>query len=319
MMASAPSGRGSTFTRRGRWQFELKWDGVRALVAVDADGVRLTSRRRLDMTATYPELVPALAPLGGRRVVLDTEVVALDEQGRTSFGLLQQRINLSRPADVRRVARSVPVQLICFDLLVLDGEPVLAHPYEERRRLLEELVTGAELDPRVQVPPDLGDDFEAALEVSRTMGSEGLVAKRCGSRYHPGARSEDWLKIKNVRTQDVVVVGWKAGQGGRADTLGSLVMAVPDDDGWRYVGRVGSGFTHRGLVEAEQLLADLTVDRAVVGDVPRADSAGVTWVRPELVGEVEYMDWTSTGRLRHPTWRGWRPDRAPEDVVAEDD
>lgn len=318
MLASSPGGRRDDFTSRGDWEFEMKWDGVRTVVHADAAGVRLTSRRGLPVTATYPEVAQALEPLRARRVVLDGEVVAIDELGRPSFGLLQQRMNLARAADVARVARTVPVQLVCFDLLALDGEPCLSLPYTERRERLEQLVAETSLDPRIQVPPTLGPDFAQAMEVSRAMGMEGLVAKQRGSRYFPGARSEQWLKIKNVRTQEVVVVGWKSGQGNRRGSLGSLVMAVPGPDGLRYAGRVGTGFSQAALAEATRLLEPLAVAECPLDDVPRADAAGVHWVRPELVGEVEYMDWTGPGRIRHPSWRGWRPDKAPEDVTVDE-
>ncbi|RCK68633.1 ATP-dependent DNA ligase [Desertihabitans brevis] len=318
MMASSPRGRTAAFTETGDWVFEMKWDGVRALVAVDADGAQLTSRRGLAMSATYPELARDLAALAGRRVVLDGEVVALDEQGRPSFERLQHRINLTRPSDISRAMTSTPVQLLLFDLLVLDGEPVVDRPLEERRTALEELVQGtAGLGPRVQVPPVLGQDFETAMEVSRGLGGEGLVAKRCGSRYTPGLRSEQWMKVKNIRTQDVVVVGWTEGRNGRTGEIGALVLAVQGEDGLHYVGKVGSGFSQRSLREAAGLLEPLARAEAPVGDVPRADAAGVHWVDPLLVGEVHYMDWTDVRRLRHPTWRGWRPDVLPEDVRAE--
>ncbi len=319
MLASSPGGRVDTFTSTGSWLFEMKWDGVRAVVHADADGVRITSRRGLAATTTYPEVAAALEPLRARRVVLDGEVVAMDELGRPSFARLQQRMNLTRPGDVARVAAGVPVQLVCFDLLALDGEPLLDLPYEERRARLEELLAGTpDLDARVQAPPDLGSDFTEAMEVSRAMGMEGLVAKRLGSRYHPGARSEQWLKIKNVRAQEVVVVGWKAGQGNRQRTVGSLVMAVPGRQGLVYAGRVGTGFSAAALDEVTRLLAPLARDGCPLDDVPRADAAGVHWVEPELVGEVEYTDWTATGRIRHPSWRGWRPDKVPADVVVDE-
>lgn len=319
MLASSPVGRRDTFTDADGWVFEMKWDGVRAVVHADEQGVQLVSRRGLAMAATYPELTAALEPLRVRRAVLDAEVVALDAAGRPSFARLQQRINLARAADVARVARGVPVQLICFDLLQLDGERLVDRPYEERRELLETLVDEAGLDARVQVPPSLGQDFAAAMEVSRAMGMEGLVAKRLGSRYHPGARSEQWVKIKVVKAQEVVVIGWKAGQGSRDGALGSLVMAVPRDGGLHYAGRVGTGFSQAALAEAARLLEPLRRRDCPVPDVPRPDTVGVTWVEPELVGEVEYMDWTPTGRIRHPSWRGWRPDRTPADVVVDED
>lgn len=156
------------------------------------------------------------------------------------------------------------------------------------------------------------------LAAAREQRLEGVVAKQLESTYQPGARSRSWLKIKNLRTQEVVVVGWRPGEGRRADTIGSLLLAIPDADGLRYAGKVGTGFTAAMLQDLHRRLEPLATDSSPLGgDVPRADARGARWVRPELVGEVRFTEWTRDGRLRHPAWRGLRPDKAPGQVVRE--
>jgi bifunctional non-homologous end joining protein LigD len=156
------------------------------------------------------------------------------------------------------------------------------------------------------------------LAAAREQRLEGVVAKQVESAYQPGARSRSWLKIKNLRTQEVVVAGWRPGQGRRADTIGALLLAIPDADGLRYAGKVGTGFTAAGLADLQRRLDPLASDQSPLGDdVPRADARGAHWVRPELVGEVRFTEWTRDGRLRHPAWRGLRPDKSAHDVVRE--
>jgi bifunctional non-homologous end joining protein LigD len=147
---------------------------------------------------------------------------------------------------------------------------------------------------------------------------EGVVAKRLESAYQPGARSRSWLKIKNLRTQEVLIVGWRPGQGRRADGIGSLLLAIPSTDGLHYAGKVGTGFTTATLQDLQRRLEPLAASLSPLGDdVPRADARDARWVRPELVGEVRFTEWTRDGRLRHPAWRGLRPDKKADQVVRE--
>jgi bifunctional non-homologous end joining protein LigD len=297
------------------WQFEMKWDGIRVLVHI-ADGVvRLVGRRGRDETARYPDLVPDLAALACRDAVLDGEVVVTDTGGAPRFELLQARINLTRPGEIAQAALAAPAQLMLFDLLSLDGTLLLDQPYLARRAALEELVghgTG-----RLHVPAAFEGDLDAALSASLAFGLEGVVAKRPDSRYHPGRRSADWLKVKHRRTQAVVVVGWRHGQGELRGRLGSLLVAVPGPAGLVYAGRVGSGLTDAGIATAEAALADLACLEPPLTGVPAADSKDAHWVEPLLVAEVGYGERTSTDRLRHPVWLGWRPDLEVADVVWE--
>jgi bifunctional non-homologous end joining protein LigD len=297
------------------WAYEMKWDGVRAVAYVDGD-VRLMSRNDLDVSRSYPEVAGLADQLGSRQVVLDGELVAFDAGGAPDFGRLQQRMHVADAAVARRLSRSVPVVYLVFDVLHLDGRSAIERPYDERRTLLDAMaLTG----PSWQTPPAFDGPGGDVLAASLENRLEGVVAKRRSAPYLPGARSPSWRKVKHVRMQEVVVAGWRPGQGRRADTIGSLVMAVHDDDGvLRHAGGVGTGFTHRALDDLLAMLRPLERSTPPVQhNLPAAETRDVHWVRPELVGEVAFTEWTGDGRLRHPTWRGLRPDKRPEDVVRE--
>ena len=293
------------------WRFEMKWDGFRAVARVSGDEVTLTSRNGLDLTPTFPELAVIADAVRGD-AVLDGEIVALDEDGVPRFSRIQQRAGLTNPRDVERARRAVGVQFFAFDLIEEGGRSFTSLPYVERRARLRELVRDSAL---VRVPPDAGDDLATALATSRELGLEGVMAKREDSPYREGRRSRDWLKFRHTHAQEVVVVGWRPGNGARADTIGSLLVGVPDDDGvLRYAGRVGTGFSDRDLAAARKRLDALARTTPAVEDVPAADARDARWVRAELVGEVEFSEATGDGRLRHPVWRGWRHDKPPAEV-----
>lgn len=295
------------------WALEMKWDGVRAIV--DArDELRLISRRGLDTTGTYPELA-SLAELGP--AILDGEIVAMDSRGRPSFSRLQQRMGLTDPTDVAAARGKYPVQIVLFDLLEFEGRDLTSLPFRERREALEVVGEGG-LPENVRLSPIFEGAIDSVLEASAEHGLEGVVAKRLSSRYEAGKRSGAWLKIKHERTQEVVVGGWRSGKGSRENTVGSLLLGIPDDDGGlRYAGRVGTGFSERDLAEIAKKLHRLERKTTPFGDIPRQDTVDAHWVQPKLVGEVRYGEWTDAGRLRHPVWRGWRPDKEPQEVRVE--
>ncbi|MCV7315243.1 ATP-dependent DNA ligase [Mycolicibacillus parakoreensis] len=288
-----------------RWAFDGKWDGYRMLVYADADTLRLRSRSGRDVTAEYPGLHGLADELDGHRVILDGEVVAPDRHGVPSFAGLQNR------------AAGRDVAFWAFDLLHLDGRSLLRVRYRDRRRLLETLAAGTGLT----VPALLPGDGAEALAAARERGWEGVVAKRWSGAYHPGRRSRSWIKDKLWRTQEIVIGGWRRGE--RPEGIGSLLMGVPEDGGVGagglvFVGKVGTGFTERALEQLAQALAPLRTDRSPFTERLRArDRRGVTFVRPELVGEVRFGERTADGRLRHPSWRGLRPDKSPDQVVTE--
>jgi bifunctional non-homologous end joining protein LigD len=285
-----------------QWAFEGKWDGYRLLVDADHGKMSLRSRSGRDVTSEYPQLEAVVAELADHHVLLDGEVVALDESGVPSFGEMQNRVRATR------------IEFWAFDLLSIDGRSLLKAKYRDRRRLLETLSEGTELI----VPPQLAGDGAEALEHSRAQRWEGVIAKKWDSTYQPGRRSASWIKDKHWNTQEIVIGGWRQGEGGRSSGIGALLMGIPAEGGLDFVGRVGTGFSEKELAKLKKLLAPLHTDESPFNArLSALDARGVTYVRPELVGEARFSEWTSDGRLRQPSWRGLRPDKAPSDVVRE--
>ena len=285
-----------------QWAFEGKFDGYRMLVEVDHGRLRLTSRNGRDVTKEYPQLQPLAVALADHHVILDGEVVALDEHGVPKFEEMQNR------------ARATRIQFWAFDILHLDGHSLLNVKYRDRRKVLETFAGGTSLI----VPGLLEGDGPAVLVCSRTRKWEGVVAKKWDSTYQPGRRSAAWVKDKNWNTQEVVIGGWRKGEGGRSSGIGALLCGIPAEGGLTFIGRVGTGFTEKELARLKAILAPLHTDESPFHPaLPRLEARDVTYVRPELVGEVRYGEMTSEGRLRHPSWRGLRPDKEPGEVTWE--
>lgn len=288
--------------KESQWAFEGKWDGYRLLVDADHGKLQLRSRSGRDVTGEYPQLQALAADLADHHVILDGEVVALDEAGVPSFGEMQNR------------AKSTRVEFWAFDILLLDGRSLLRVKYADRRRLLEALAAGGGLI----VPPLLPGDGPEAMNHAREQRFEGVVAKKRDATYQPGRRSASWIKDKFWNTQEVVIGGWRQGEGGRSSGIGALMLGIPAEGGLHFAGRVGTGFTEKELDKLKKLLAPLHTDESPFNaPLPTLDARGVTFVRPELVGEVRYSERTSDNRLRQPSWRGLRPDKTPDDVVWE--
>ncbi|MCC3328349.1 non-homologous end-joining DNA ligase [Nocardia abscessus] len=298
----------------GRWAIEMKWDGMRAICRLAGERVELFSRNRNNITVCYPELTAGLAQRPpGTDMILDGEIVALDPAtGAPSFARLQQRMHLTRPA--RELVRAVPVQLFVFDLLELDGASSMALSYVERRARLAELdLTGA----GVRVPPYWTDiPVDTMLDTAASHRLEGVVSKRVDSVYRPGTRSRLWLKTAIRQTTEVVIAGWvpSSSGGGERGALGSLILGAYDEsDRLVYVGHVGTGFTvaaRRALLE--RLKALTTTDSPFDRSAPSWRMTAARWVRPQLVGTVEYREYV--GALRHPSWRGLRAEIDPAEV-----
>jgi len=288
--------------KSGPWAFEGKWDGYRLLVDADHGNVRLRSRSGRDVTKEYPQLASLAADLADHHVVLDGEAVVLNASGAPGFNEMQNR------------GRGSKVEFWAFDLLYLDGRSLLRAKYTDRRKLLETLSGAANLI----VPDLLPGDGAQALEHSGEHGWEGVVAKRRDSSYQPGRRSASWIKDKHWNTQEVVIGGWRAGEGGRTSGIGALLMGIPGPDGLHFAGRVGTGFTERELANLKKTLAPLHTDESPFdASLPARDAKGVTFVKPTLVGEVRYSVWTPDNRLRQSSWRGLRADKKPSEVVRE--
>jgi bifunctional non-homologous end joining protein LigD len=285
------------------WQFEPKWDGYRALGYVRGGEAKLVSRRGNDLTQRFEpvarELVQALRTPDA---VVDGEVVALDASGKASFSAMQQG--------------STQLAYEVFDLLEIDGEPVVDLPLTERRARLEKLLGR---NPVVQLSGSF-DDGEALLEAATEQGLEGVMAKRRASRYSEGGRGRDWLKIKTHGRQEFVICGYTKGQGRRSRSFGALVLGVRRGRAWEWVGNVGTGF---GESEIADLLARLEPLRreeppfAVVPKMPKVKKGDVVWVEPSLVAEVEFAEWTHDGHLRAPSFQGLRDDKPALDVRRE--
>jgi bifunctional non-homologous end joining protein LigD len=299
------------------WAYEVKWDGVRAIAFLSESGAaRLQSRTLLDLTAQFPDLVAPVREHRGDGAVLDGEVVAFDLGGHPSFERLQQRINVSTPSQL--LVDRIPVAYIAFDVLRRAGQDLTPLAYLERRRILAELTLPG---PGWQAPGHHLGDGAAFFEATRAQGLEGVVAKRRLSVYEAGKRSHHWVKVKNIKRQELVVGGWLPGEGSRRGSLGALLVGYHDEAGsLRYAGRVGSGFSDAELARLNALLSD----RAAAGcpfdlesQVPSAVRRSAHWVAPTLVVEVAFTGWTAAGVLRQPSYKGLRPDRPAQDVRRE--
>ena len=296
-----------------QWAYEIKWDGVRALVYSEPGRIRFESRNGNDITGGYPELRALNRALSSHGAILDGEIVAFDEHGRPSFGRLQQRMHVRGESAVRRLAKEVPAAYIVFDLLWLDGHALFDLTYAERRELLKDLgLEGAAW----RTPDHVVGDGAAVLAASLEAGLEGVVAKKLDSRYEPGRRSECWLKVKNVRREDVVVGGWVPGTGKREDRIGALLVGVIQEGKLRFAGRVGTGFTEFELDRLAKLLERRE-------DSPFSDDDGrpkppreSVFVEPTRVAEVEFTEWTSDGVMRHPSYKGLR-EEAPQSAFLD--
>jgi bifunctional non-homologous end joining protein LigD len=298
------------------WAYEMKWDGLRALAFMSRGAVRLVSRTGRDITHAYPELAAAPDAVAARELVLDGEIVALSGGSRPDFEALQQRMNIGSAAQAKVLSAQIPVSYLAFDLLWLDGRSLLQQRYALRRELLEALALQGGW---WQVPPSFVGEAAADIQaVSVQQNLEGIVAKRLGSRYEPGRRSPAWRKIKNFSRQEFVVGGWKPGEGGRAGWIGSLLVGVYEAGSLIYCGHVGTGFTQQTLRMLAGKLTPLRRDTSPFGEpVPAEDARYARWVEPELVAEVAFAGWTRSGRLRGPSYKGLRTDKAAADVVRE--
>jgi bifunctional non-homologous end joining protein LigD len=295
-----------------QWAFEIKWDGVRAIGYSEPGRLRFESRNLNDISAQYPELRPLNRALSSHSAVLDGEIVAFDDEGRPSFERLQQRMHLTREADIKRRAAQFPVVYVIFDLLYLDGHSLMELPYEERRERLAEL----DLNGDHWRTPSYFDDGEALLAASREQSLEGVVAKRRDCPYRPGSRSGGWLKIKHTTTEELVIGGWLSGEGRRRNRIGALLMGYWADGGFRYAGKVGTGFTEKELDRLAKALAPHRRDSSPF-DGAHPIPKGAQFVEPCLVAEIELRDWTSAGMVRAGSYKGLRADKDPAEVVVE--
>ena len=295
------------------WLFEVKWDGYRVEAVVRDGHARLWTRNRQDAARYFPDLAGPAPWIDAREAIVDGEVVALDEEGRPRFSLLQDRtgIRTGRAAGTKRPGRPAPIVFQAFDLLHLDGRSLLDVPLEERKRLLRSRLRE---HPLVRYAGHVEADGDAFFAAAGAQDLEGIVAKQRRSHYEPGRRSRAWLKLKIRQEQEVVVVGWLPGQGSHAD-LGSLILAVRSGDRWVHAGQVGSGLDARTRRELRAALDELARAASPLDPAPRLK--GARWVEPRLVIRVEFAEWTADGLLRQAAFKGLEPGRDPREVRRE--
>jgi bifunctional non-homologous end joining protein LigD len=298
-------------TEQRAWSYEIKWDGMRVVTCTDGTRAQLWSSNRIDVTRRFPELALVAGAMSGRPAVLDGEVVAFDAAQLPSFQVLQTRMHVDDAHEARRRAANVPVLYVVFDVMHFDGHDLVGLPFEPRVGLLDELFEDGDAWQRVQ----RHDDGPALLAAVEAKGLEGVMAKRRDSTYTPGRRSSAWRKVKVRRHAELVVGGWLPGAGARAGRLGALLVGFHEGGELRFAGRVGSGLTDAEIDALGELLAPLARrDDPFTPPVKRADAPGAHFVEPRLVVEVAYGEWTSDGRLRHPSYLGRRFDKDPRDV-----
>jgi bifunctional non-homologous end joining protein LigD len=292
------------------WIYEVKWDGVRALCFIEENELRIFSRSGKRCDQQYPELSVLPRQVKASQAILDGEIAVLDDKGRSSFSLIQPRISVTDANAVAHLARSAPVNLFLFDLLYLDGHDLRGLPLEERKRLLAEVVAPSD---RIQVSDFFTVDGAAMLEAARANGLEGIVAKARGSKYE-GRRSRAWVKVKVVSTGDFVIGGFTHGE---RDYFSSLVLGLYDGEKLTHAGQVGTGFNEKSLKEIYGKIEPLITKKSPFSGTVKA-LRDVTWIKPELVAEIKYLEFTPDGLLRAPVFVALRSDKDPKECVRGD-
>jgi bifunctional non-homologous end joining protein LigD len=299
-----------TLPSEGKWLYEPKLDGVRALIYVTGGVVRMYSRNRKPLNDAYPELVEALEPAVRGDAVLDGEIVAFDaERGVTSFARLQQRMQLRDPVRARR--SRVPIHLYLFDCLFYEGVDLTGLPLVDRKAVLRDVVW---YDDPIHFTPHRTTGSAEMLRDACAQGAEGILAKRADSRY-VSARSTEWLKLKCTKQQEFVIGGFTAPQGTR-EHLGALLVGYYDGESLKYAGKVGTGYDRRTLEHLYQRLLPLRRSASPFSEGP-APAGEVQWVTPKLVAQIGFSEWTSAGLLRHPRFLGLRDDKSAREVHRE--
>jgi DNA ligase D len=304
------------------WYFEPKLDGVRAIVFINGDSVRMSSRSGLDATRQFPTIVAEMAEQTERRLILDGEIVALNEKGVPSFQTIQQRLNLQRDADIRKMDKQIPVYFYAFDILYAGGYDLRGASLSDRKALLKQLLVPTD---HIHLIEHFEEDGVAAYDGAIAAGLEGVMAKKRDSTYESGRRSRAWLKVKGTQEDEFVVGGYTGGAGGRVKTFGSLLVGQYDDEGRLvYAVNVGTGFDEKTLASLLKRLESLKTDKSPfdvmmpgTSRFGRPKDVPITWVKPELVARVKFAEWTNDGHLRAPSFLGVRDDKPPREVHRE--
>jgi len=293
------------------YYFEPKWDGMRCITYIQTGKLELQNRNLKSVTKSYPELKPITDHVNSRSSILDGEIVVL-EKGLPSFDLLQNRFGVDNPIQVRTLARTIPTTYIAFDLLHLNGKDLVDLPLSDRRKQLAEIISDS---PHLLLSQYILGKGESYFRNALKLGFEGVMAKRSESPYQIGTRSEDWLKLKQIKTMDCIIAGYTIGTGARSSSFGGLVLAAYGKEGeLKHLGNVGTGFSDAMIRRIMKLLKTLRVKAKTVRGEVKAP-APILWVKPELVAEVGYMQMTRDGKLRLPRFERLRFDKLASDCV----
>jgi bifunctional non-homologous end joining protein LigD len=290
-----------------QWLYEIKWDGIRALCKIHSGKLEIFSRRGLRSEQQYPELADLPSQLNARDAWIDGEICVLDEKGRARFALIQPRISANK-SSLKQLQAANPATLFLFDILYADGYDLRSVPLEERKRLLAALLTPTD---HIRLSEAFDTDGDQMFEAARTMGLEGLVAKDRRSLYS-GTRGRSWQKMKVNNEQEFVIAGFTAGE---REFFGALVLGVNEDGKLRHAGQVGTGFDQKLMKAIYERLEPLVTKTCPL--TPKPKIKGVTWVRPEVICQIRYLEWTNDGQLRAPVFIGFREDKLPAEVVQE--
>lgn len=298
--------------------FEIKWDGLRAVLYIENNQLSVISRNLRNITNQYPELQQMLNHQNSQQLIVDGEIVALTSDGFPSFSLLQHRMNVSSTRSIQKLSQTIPVTYIIFDILQINNTILLSYPYKERRRNLQSLQLSGSY---WQTPDYKTGDGHAILQATRSLGLEGIIAKQIHSVYIPGTRSKDWLKIKFQKRQEFVIGGWVPGKGKRSGQIGALLVGYyqnrsqppPLQQQLIFAGKVGTGFSQDTLNTLKKLMLPITTSSSPFTTNP----GNAIFVEPKLIGEVEFTEWTDNQTLRHPSFKGLRFDKDPRYVIRE--
>src|SRR5205823_4719297 len=292
-----------------QWIFETKWDGFRSICFISAGKARFVSRNQIEMTPQYPELHDVARQIAAKQAILDGEIVALDEQVMPRFQLLQPRVG--RKSGVEALRGKGQIVYFVFDLLYADGYDLRNCTVVERKTKLTEILRPSNF---IKLSEHVEGDGEAFFREIEKFHLEGMIAKRASSKYVP-KRSTDWLKVKTIVRSEVVVGGYTQPRGTRS-YFGALVCGLYRDDKLHYVAHVGGGFNERKLASIYKLMQPLKTDKSPFVDAPKTNEP-VQWIKPRLVAEVKFSEWTTDHRLRHPVFVGLRDDKDPRDCRFE--
>jgi bifunctional non-homologous end joining protein LigD len=303
------------------WVFEVKWDGIRSLFYINqTKGIlKLQSRNGIDITHRYPEIIESLKQIikYNESAVVDGEIVVLNKEGYPEFGSHKERMSINSDREISRLSKTIPATYYLFDILYYGGQDLRNRDYIDRRKILNEIISRSNNNKkRVRISDYIEQQGVAVFENIKKMNLEGIIAKRKDSKYIQGLRSKDWLKIKNTKTQDCVVIGYTTGEGNREKYFGSLILAVYEQGRLRFAGHTGSGFNINQLDRVYNMIKSMKIDKKPIDHIPYTNGKP-TWIKPHLVAEVKFDNWTNEKILRAPIFQRLREDKSPEDCTVQ--